>query len=98
VADERRQLAHLPVIVDPSHGTGIRSLVAPMAMAAIAAGAQGLIIEAQPDPDSAACDAFQTISPDELQNIHARMLAISALLGESSGLHVVEVEPVHLVA
>jgi 3-deoxy-7-phosphoheptulonate synthase len=93
-----RQLTHLPVIVDPSHGTGIRSLVAPMAMAAIAAGAQGLIIEAQPDPDSAACDAFQTISPDELQNIHARMLAISALLGESSGLHVVEVEPVHLVA
>jgi 3-deoxy-7-phosphoheptulonate synthase len=93
-----RQLTHLPVIVDPSHGTGIRSLVAPMAMAGIAAGANGLIIEAQPDPDSAACDAYQTISPQELQTIHIRMLAIASMLAETSGLHVVDSEPAHMVA
>jgi len=93
-----RQLTHLPIIVDPSHGTGIRSLVAPMAMAGIAAGANGLIIEAQPDPDAAACDAYQTISPDELQTIHTRMLAIASLLREPPVLHVMEREPVHLVA
>ncbi len=93
-----RQLTHLPVIVDPSHGTGIRSLVAPMAMAGIAAGACGLIIEAQPDPDSAACDAYQTISADELSGIHSKMLAIAALVGENAGLHVLEPEPAHLVA
>ena len=93
-----RQLTHLPIIVDPSHGTGIRSLVAPMAMAGIAAGANGLIIEAQPDPDSAACDAYQTISPQELQTIHIRMLAIASMLAETSGLHVVDPEPAHMVA
>jgi 3-deoxy-7-phosphoheptulonate synthase len=93
-----RQLTHLPVIVDPSHGTGIRSLVAPMAMAGIAAGASGLIIEAQPDPDSAACDAYQTISPQELQTIHIRMLAIASMLAETPGLHVVDPEPAHMVA
>ncbi|CAN5731826.1 3-deoxy-7-phosphoheptulonate synthase [soil metagenome] len=93
-----QQLTHLPVIVDPSHGTGIRSLVAPMALAGIAAGANGLIIEAQPNPDAAACDAYQTISPEELSMIHTKMLAIASLLGEFAGLHVLETGPAHLVA
>lgn len=57
-----RELTHLPVMVDPSHGTGIRSLVAPMAKASIAAGADGLIIEAHPNPDFAVSDAQQTLS------------------------------------
>ena len=57
-----QQLTHLPVIADPSHGTGVRSLVLPMARAAVASGAHGLIIEMHPDPDRSISDAKQTIS------------------------------------
>lgn len=57
-----RRISHLPIIVDPSHGTGHRELVAPMSLAALACGAQGLIIETQPRPDAALSDAAQTIS------------------------------------
>jgi len=56
-----KELSHLPVIVDPSHGTGLRKMVAPMARAAIAAGADGLMIEVHPEPDKALSDADQTI-------------------------------------
>lgn len=56
-----KQLSHLPVVVDPSHGTGIRSLVIPMAIAAVAAGADGLIVEVHTTPDKALSDARQTI-------------------------------------
>lgn len=56
-------LSKLPVIVDPSHGTGVRELVAPMACAAVAAGADGLMIEVHPNPDQALSDAAQTIDP-----------------------------------
>ena len=56
------ELSHLPVIVDPSHGTGIRNMVAPMAYAAIAAGADGLMVEVHPEPDAALSDAKQTLS------------------------------------
>ena len=75
-----KQLTHLPVVVDPSHGTGIRSLVHPMALAGIAAGADGLIIESQPEPDSALCDGYQTIDPAELASILAKALQIWSLL------------------
>ena len=68
-----KELTHLPVIVDPSHGTGKRSLVASMAMAAIAAGADGLILEVHTDPDSALCDGAQTITPAELEAIATRV-------------------------
>lgn len=64
-----KELSHLPIIVDPSHGTGRRSLVGRMALAGLTAGADGLIIEALPDPDGAACDASQTITTDELGTI-----------------------------
>jgi 3-deoxy-7-phosphoheptulonate synthase len=56
-----RELTHLPVIVDPSHATGRRSLIQPVSLAAIAAGAAGLIIEVHPDPDRALSDAAQTV-------------------------------------
>ena len=62
-----KQLSHLPIIVDPSHGTGIRSLVTPMAMAAVAAGADGLIVEVHTDPDKAFSDAKQTIDIEMLK-------------------------------
>jgi len=75
-----RELSHLPVIVDPSHGTGRRELVASMALAGIAAGAHGLIIEALPNPDLAACDAPQSITPDVLAGIVSQSRAIRALL------------------
>lgn len=64
-----KQKYRLPVIVDPSHGTGIRELVPAMSMAAIAAGADGLIIESHINPDSAVSDARQTISMDILKKI-----------------------------
>lgn len=64
-----KELSHLPIVVDPSHGTGRRSLVGRMALAGLAAGADGLIIEALPSPDGAACDASQTITTTELAAI-----------------------------
>ena len=75
-----RTLTHLPVVADPSHGTGTRSLVAPMALASIAAGADGLIIEMHPQPDQSLSDAAQTISPDALREIVAAAHALHAAL------------------
>ena len=60
------KLSHLPIIADPSHGTGLRDKVAPMARAAVAAGADGLIIEVHPDPDRAKSDGAQSMFPDQL--------------------------------
>lgn len=64
-----KSLSHLPVIVDPSHGVGIREFISPLAYAAIAAGADGLIIEVHPTPDKALSDAKQTISPEHFASI-----------------------------
>jgi len=75
-----KELTHLPIVVDPSHGTGKRSLVGAMALAGIAAGADGLMVESEPNPDSAMCDASQTIDPVELAAIARKALAISELL------------------
>jgi 3-deoxy-7-phosphoheptulonate synthase len=60
-----KRLSHLPVIVDPSHGTGLRWMVPAMAKAAVAAGADGLIIEVHYKPEEAICDGYQSLSPDE---------------------------------
>jgi 3-deoxy-7-phosphoheptulonate synthase len=60
-----KELSHLPVIVDPSHGTGVRSLVTPLAKAAIAVGADGLIIEVHPHPESAFSDGAQSLTPEQ---------------------------------
>ena len=60
-----KKLSHLPIIVDPSHATGSASLVKPMALAATAAGADGLIIEVHHDPTHALCDGQQSITPSE---------------------------------
>lgn len=59
-----QERTHLPIVVDPSHGTGIASLVAPMCVASVACGADGLIVEVHPDPQKAMSDASQTISPE----------------------------------
>ena len=63
------ELTHLPVIVDPSHATGRRELVPTMSRAAIAAGAEGLILEVHPDPNSALCDGRQSITAEQLHDI-----------------------------
>ncbi len=77
-----KEVSHLPIIVDPSHGTGRRSLVARMAMAGLAAGADGLMIEVDPDPDHALSDGYQTITPVEMGRIHRRGMAlVEALSG-----------------
>ena len=78
-----KELTHLPVVVDPSHGTGKRSLVASMALAGIAAGADGLIVEVHPAPETARCDAAQTITPGELASISLRArLVREVVVGE----------------
>ncbi|MEA2593702.1 MAG: 3-deoxy-7-phosphoheptulonate synthase [Thermomicrobiales bacterium] len=77
-----KELSHLPVIVDPSHGTGRRSLVHRMSLAGLAAGADGLIVEVHPNPEAARCDASQTITPAELARIYRQGLALHAALAE----------------
>ena len=64
-----RQLTHLPVIVDPSHGTGSAALVKPMAFAATAAGADGLMIEVHNDPQHALCDGAQSLTPEAFDEV-----------------------------
>jgi 3-deoxy-7-phosphoheptulonate synthase len=63
------ELSHLPVVVDPSHGTGVRSLVTPMAKAAVAAGADGLIVEVHPHPEEAFSDGAQSLRPEEFDQL-----------------------------
>jgi len=75
-----KQLTHLPVVVDPSHGTGRRELVEPMSMSGVAAGAHGLIVEVHPTPDAALCDAQQSIDPETLSRIVANAHGIARLL------------------
>jgi 3-deoxy-7-phosphoheptulonate synthase len=76
-----KELSHLPVIVDPSHGTGIRDKVAPMARAAIAAGADGLIVEVHHDPDRALSDGAQSLRPEQFQELVRQIRTIAEVVG-----------------
>jgi len=78
-----KQRTHLPVIVDPSHGTGQRSLVAPLAKAAVAVGADGIIIEAHPTPEESVSDAAQAISLQELENLALQLVPVAFSVGRS---------------
>ena len=80
-----RQLTHLPVIVDPSHGTGIARLVEPMAMAAIAAGADGLLVEVHPEPHNAASDGAQSLRPSEFAKLMQSLPHLAAASGRTVG-------------
>ena len=75
-----KELSHLPIIVDPSHATGVRSRVASMARAAVAAGAHGLMIEVHDRPDQALCDGMQALRPDDFAVLMRDLAAISAAL------------------
>jgi len=76
-----KNLSHLPVIVDPSHGTGHSSLVSPMAKAAIAAGADGLMIEVHPNPEEAKSDGIQSITTEEFQKLMKDIYPVATAVG-----------------
>ena len=78
-----KELSHLPVIVDPSHGTGRASLVAAMALAAIAAGADGLMVEVHPQPERALKDGYQSLRPDDFQKLMDQLAGVAAAVGRS---------------
>ena len=75
-----RQLTHLPIIIDPSHATGKAALVPSMAMAAVAAGADGVMIEVHNDPASALCDGNQSLRPETFDALAKNMLAVHSLI------------------
>jgi 3-deoxy-7-phosphoheptulonate synthase len=78
-----RKLSHLPILVDPSHGTGLRDKVAPMARAAVAAGADGLLIEVHHDPDHAMSDGAQSLFPSQFDRLMAELRIIAPAIGRS---------------
>jgi 3-deoxy-7-phosphoheptulonate synthase len=76
-----KSLSHLPVIVDPSHATGLRDKVPPVARAGVAAGADGLLIEVHHDPDHALCDGPQALLPDQLDLLVGQLRTIAGAIG-----------------
>lgn len=78
-----KKLSHLPILVDPSHGTGAWELVSPMAQAAVAAGADGLMIEVHPDPERALSDGFQSLRPDTFRRLMDRLQELAPMMGKS---------------
>lgn len=78
-----KKLSHLPIVGDPSHGTGRRDMVAPLARAAVAAGADGILVEVHPNADKAASDAAQTLYPDQLDALMGELRLIAAAVGRT---------------
>ena len=77
-----KKLSHLPIIVDPSHGTGIRAKVSPMALAAVAAGADGITVEVHTDPDHALSDGPQSLYPEQFEKLMRDIEAMAPVLGK----------------
>ncbi|WP_058187480.1 3-deoxy-7-phosphoheptulonate synthase [Terracidiphilus gabretensis] len=78
-----KKLSHLPMVGDPSHGTGRRDMVAPLARAAVAAGADAIIVEVHPNADKAASDAAQTLFPDQFDKLMSELKIIAAAVGRT---------------
>ncbi len=78
-----KKLSHLPIVADPSHGTGRRDKVTPMARAAVAAGADGLIIEVHHDPDHALSDGVQSLFPDQFSQLMKEVKGIAEVVGRT---------------
>lgn len=78
-----KKLSHLPVIADPSHATGRRDLVASVAQAAVAAGADGLVIDVHNDPDNAVCDGAQSLRPEQFEQLMRLLRLIAEAVGRS---------------
>ena len=79
-----KRLTHLPVVADPSHGTGKRDYVIPMARAAVAAGVDGLLVEVHPDPDRAVSDGAQTLRPSQFADMMREVRAIAQAIGRTA--------------
>lgn len=82
-----KKISSLPIIVDVSHGTGYADLVIPAARAAVAAGADGLMVEMHPDPRKALCDGQQSLTPDDLKRLVEECAAVAAAVGKELDLH-----------
>lgn len=78
-----KNISHLPIIVDPSHGTGIWKLVKPMARAAVAAGADGLMIEVHPNPAKALSDGKQSLTPENFEEMMQQVQGIATVMGRT---------------
>ncbi len=78
-----QKLSHLPIVADPSHGTGVRDKVTPMARAAVAAGADGIIIEVHPDPNRALSDGAQSLFPEQFADLVRQLRQITVALGRN---------------
>ena len=78
-----KKLTHLPVLGDPSHGVGIRDLVPAMALATVAAGADGLLMEMHPNPDKAMSDGAQSLYPEQLQKLIAQLRLLAPVVGRT---------------
>lgn len=78
-----RHLSHLPIIVDPSHGVGIREYIGPLAKAAVAAGADGLILEVHPKPEEALSDGPQSLLPDQFARLMGELRAVALAVGRT---------------
>jgi 3-deoxy-7-phosphoheptulonate synthase len=76
-----KALSHLPIIADPSHGTGLRSKVTPMARAAVAAGADGIMVEVHPDPPQALSDGAQSLYPAQFGELMSCIRDIAHAIG-----------------
>jgi len=75
-----KRRSHLPILVDPSHGTGRRHKVLPLSRAAVAVGADGLLVEVHHEPDKALSDGMQSILPDELRQLAEEVRQIAEVL------------------
>ena len=75
-----KKISHLPILIDPSHGTGLRDKIAPMSRAAVAAGCDGLIIEVHHDPDSAICDGAQSLYPEQYDKLYHDIKKIALIV------------------
>lgn len=78
-----QKLSHLPIVADPSHGTGLRDKVTPMARAAVAAGADGVLIEVHPQPDKALSDGAQSLYPEQFAQLVRQLTPIAEAIGRS---------------
>ena len=81
-----KQMSHLPVIVDPSHAAGMYTMVEPLALAAIAAGADGLIIEVHNDPPHAKCDGQQSLTPKKFDELMKKIKVLAPMMGKTLNL------------
>ena len=77
-----KELTHLPIIIDPTHSTGRLSLIGPMSLASLAAGADGLIIEVHYNPEAALCDADQALTPEMFSNVMRQLRPLQEFMGQ----------------